>query len=207
MNRERLEQIALDPNSVTRSFHHEPAGPLTMRLLTAGDAAAFGHYLEGLGPETRRRFGPHPHTLAAAEALCSQIDHAKALRLLVAADAPSADGIVGYFILYPHVNPAEIKRYEGYGLPLDIETDCTFAPSLADAYQGRGIGSAVMVLIHELARDLGFRRMVLSGGTQAGNDRAIRYYRKVGFHMAGSFETNTEQYGPMNNYDMILMLR
>ena len=206
MNRERLEQIALDPNSATRSFHHEPAGPLTMRLLTAGDAEAFGHYLEELGPETRRRFGPHPHTMAAAEALCGEIDHAKALRLLVEADAPSADGIVGYFIVYPRVNPAESKRFEGHGQPLDSETDCTFAPSLADACQGKGLGSAATVLILELARELGFERMVLSGGTQADNDRAIRYYRKVGFQTAGSFETNAEQYGPMSNYDMILML-
>jgi ribosomal protein S18 acetylase RimI-like enzyme len=42
--------------------------------------------------------------------------------------------------------------------------------------------------VFRLARGLGRTRVVLLGGTQATNARAIHYYRKHGFEDCGGFE-------------------
>jgi len=44
----------------------------------------------------------------------------------------------------------------------------------------------------------GIRRIILWGGVQAGNEKAVRYYLKHGFRTSGQFEHNG------NNFDMIL---
>ncbi|MCC7361049.1 MAG: GNAT family N-acetyltransferase [Anaerolineales bacterium] len=62
------------------------------------------------------------------------------------------------------------------------------APSVADAYQGQGLGRLLMERTIELARRLGRRRMLLLGGAQADNARAIALYRRLGFTAAGRFE-------------------
>lgn len=201
---ERLTEIRRDPRNATERFSHPGIGRLVLRPLAADDAEAFGRYLEALGPESRRRFGPHPHTMAEARRLCGELDRSEALRLLVLREGEAE--AVGYFILYPGVRPAEEKRYAGYGIALQGETDCTFAPSIADVCQGQGLGSAVMAHILDLVRALGFSRVVLSGGTQATNDRAIGYYEKFGFRRVGSFETDSATHGRLNNHDMMMIL-
>ena len=59
-----------------------------------------------------------------------------------------------------------------------------------------------MVQLKQFARQLGRTRMVLWGGTQATNDRAIHFYQKHGFRTVGEFQ---EPPG-FNNYDMIMDL-
>lgn len=44
----------------------------------------------------------------------------------------------------------------------------------------------------------GTKRIILWGGVQAGNEKAVSYYLKHGFRTVGQFEHNG------NNYDMIL---
>ena len=204
MNDERLRQIRQNPLSEAIRFQHASTGALVLRLLMQGDAEPFGRYLEDLGEESRRRFGPHPHTMAEARKICGEIAESETLRFLVLRE-DSAEAL-GYYILHPGVRPSEINRYAGYGIPLCGQTDCTFAPSIADRHQSRGLGSVVMPLVLDLVRDLGFTRVLLGGGAQATNARAIGYYTKFGFRVVGSFETNTEAYGRLDNHDMMMIL-
>ena len=187
-------------------FQHPGEGELVLRPLVASDADAFGRYLEDLGAESRRRFGPHPHTMDEARRRCEALPTDSAIRYLVFRDQEGPAKVLGYFIIYPAVRPSEVKRYEGYGIALSSDTDCTFAPSIADACQGKGVGSAVMRILIEAIRELGFRRVVLSGGAQATNDQAIGYYSKFGFRKVGSFETVTELHGRLDNDDMMMTL-
>jgi ribosomal protein S18 acetylase RimI-like enzyme len=73
---------------------------------------------------------------------------------------------------------------------------------VSDEFQNRGLGSLMMKHVIAVARRLGRRRMILSGGTQATNARAIHFYQKHGFRKVGEFETPG-----MNNFDMVLELR
>jgi GNAT superfamily N-acetyltransferase len=170
---------------------------LILRPLQPDDALLFGAYLENLGAETRRRFGPHPLNREMAAILCGQVNPAVVLRLIT---LNAAGEMVAYFILEWGIAEPEQTRYAGYGIALDPLTDCTFAPSVADAYQSSGLGSAMLPTLLATAREQGRRSVVLMGGTQATNARAIHFYEKFGFRKVGEFMTE------INNWDMFLEL-
>ncbi|MBL8095356.1 MAG: GNAT family N-acetyltransferase, partial [Anaerolineales bacterium] len=73
---------------------------------------------------------------------------------------------------------------------------------VADGYQSVGLGGQVLAHVLDLARQLTRRHVVLLGGTQATNARAIHFYEKHGFRTIGSFE---EPAGA-DNFDMVLTL-
>jgi GNAT superfamily N-acetyltransferase len=171
------------------------------RPLRAGDGARLGAYFEGLGAETRRRFGPHPLDTVTAHELCNAIDPTRTLRMVATLGDGTHDAapVIAYFILEMGVTQWELARYAEAGIALDPALDCTVAPSVADAYQSQGIGSPCMAALIEVARQLGRRWMVLMGGVQATNERAVHFYRKHGFEKVLEFE---EPPGVMN-YDMV----
>ena len=72
--------------------------------------------------------------------------------------------------------------------------------SIADDCQNTGLASAVMPHIIANARSRGARSLVLMGGTQASNSRAIAFFEKHGFVRCGGYWT--DRY----NYDMRLVL-
>lgn len=158
---------------------------IRFRPLQAEDGEALGDYFEGLSAETRRRYGPHLLDRPTARQLCAAIDPAQVLRMV----AVRASGeIIAYYILVMGITEHEQARYEAAHLPLDPLLDCTAAPSVADTYQNQGLGTPLMLHLIELARTLGRRWMVLMGGTQMTNTRAIRFYEKCGFEVIGQFE-------------------
>jgi diamine N-acetyltransferase len=179
-----------------------PSGQaILIRPLRADDAARLGDYFRGLSKQTRGRYGPHPFDQQTADAICAGLDPAALLRLV--ATLPGADGerIIAYMLLKMGVLEADQRRYAEMGIPLDPETDCTLAPSVADDYQNQGIGSRMLRHIIEVAPKHGRRRIVLWLGVQATNDRAVHFYTRCGFRKVGEFFTDK------NNFDMILDLR
>ncbi|MFF9870043.1 GNAT family N-acetyltransferase [Streptomyces sp. NPDC013953] len=100
------------------------------------------------------------------------------------------------------MTPADIARYQDAGIRLTETTDCRFGPTLADDYQGRGVGTLAFPIVTEVARLLGRTRIILWGGVRADNPRAIRYYEKNGFQPVGLF---TEPDGSLS-LDMMLDL-
>ncbi|MFJ8849936.1 GNAT family N-acetyltransferase [Streptomyces sp. NPDC102437] len=99
---------------------------------------------------------------------------------LVLEDMP-AGRIVGLLEFSLDLTPTDIARYQDAGIRLTGAADCRFGPTLADDYQDRGIGTLAFPLVTEVARLLGRTRIILWGGVQADNLRAIRYYEKNGF--------------------------
>ena len=198
-----IEEVRVAPQLLDRQVTDRDGNEYRLMLLRSSDAGAFGDYLEGLSDETRLLFGPHPLTSEAAQTICGSLDPLHALRFVL---WDGDEHIVGYFIIYPGVRHGEIERYAKEGVELTDRTDCTFAPSVADALQSRGVGSAVFHVLANIVRDLGFLRMVLSGGTQEQNVRGIAYYRKNGFREVGTFDTEPSGRGVIHNVDMMLDL-
>ena len=170
---------------------------LLFRPLEPGDAPALADYLEGLSDETRSRYRPHDFTAECAQHLCAHIDNSETICLLALTRPNTGARIVAYFILKLGVRPEDAERYAALGIPLDEQTDCCVAPSVADAYQDLGLGSLLMSWLIQIADQLGRTRIVLWGGVQATNERARHFYQKHGFTKVGEFKTT------IDNWDMI----
>jgi len=167
------------------------------RKLTESDAILLGNYFESLSAETRLRFGPHPLTSQYAQHLCT-LTNDTAQRFIVIENGGSR--IIAYFILDFKMSEHEKARYAQFDIQLCDDLDVLFAPSVADDYQNKGIASDAMKLIIEEACTLNARSLVLMGGTQETNARAIAFYEKFGFKRFGGYQTD------MFNHDMRVFL-
>ena len=171
-----------------------------IRLLREDDGARLAAYLEGLCAETCSYYRPHPFDRETAERSCASLNPAEELRFVALSRSDGDDRIVAYVPFKVGVRDADFERYAARGIELDPEADTTIAPSVADDYQGSGLAGAIMRYLREHSRTLGRTRMVLWGGVQARNARAIAFYRKWGFREMGEFWTD------QNNFDMLASL-
>ena len=157
-----------------------------LRKLTFDDIDKLSYYLQKLGPDTIKRFGPHGFDKQSISELYQNPDHYTGY---IAEDIETAE-IIGYSIIKTGYLEHDGYRLQSYGLTPDEKTDCTFAPSVADQWQSQGVGNS---LFHFMLSDLkakGFRRIILWGGVQSNNQKAENYYLKNGFKKLGQFEHN-----------------
>ncbi|MEW6751211.1 MAG: GNAT family N-acetyltransferase [Candidatus Latescibacterota bacterium] len=194
------EGIAADPECLTRILD-TPAGRLVLRLLRPTDAGLLGRYLEGLSLATRQLWAPHAFDRDTAARLCAELVVARSLRFVGEMSRQDEPELVAYFIVALEGRPSELQRYSDRGQHLQPSLTCLLAPSVADCYQSQGLGSLIMPPLLETARSLGRRYMVLMGGVQARNLRAIRFYEKFGFRRMGDFVVRD-----LDNHDMMLDL-
>lgn len=195
-----LAQIAEHPQLLTQTIMTAEGETLILRPLAADDVDKTGQFLSGLSTQTRHFSTFSGYDTAAAQALCESIARYDKLRFVI--EAPAAGRIIGMLEFSMDITPADQARYTAYGVPLDPVTDCRFGPTLADDYQNKGIGSRVFPFIMAVARRFGQQRIILWGGVLADNQRAIRYYEKVGFRALGRFTTVDQ----LDAIDMILNL-
>jgi diamine N-acetyltransferase len=170
--------------------------PLSLRRLLPSDIAALAQYGQQMSDATRSRFAPHPFD---NETLRAMYADGQMYRGYVAIE-PDTVNIVAYAVVKLGYLEHDAPRLQGYGLSLHHATDATFAPSVADAWQGKGIGKCLLQLIKDELKDTAINRLILWGGVQANNEQAVQYYRRQGFVNLGSFEYNG------TNYDMVLPL-
>ena len=171
---------------------------LLLRPMQPDDGDRLGAFFDSLSDQTRQRFGPHPLTAEHAIVLCDNLNASHCLRLLAVTNAQQ---VVGYFICDHRIPLQESKRYHQKGIGLETGQDLVFAPCVADAYQNRGLASAAMPVIIDYFKQQHKRALVLLGGTQQPNHRAVHFYRKFGFVEQGGYQTE------VYNLDMWLPLR
>ena len=194
--------IELDSAIVSEAVELPTGEKAMLRPLTRNDARILGPYFLSLSDDTKRRYGPHPFDQATADKLCAENDYAHTIRMLATTGSGDQEQVIAYFILVMGIEEGDRERYAKLQMPLDVITDCTLAPSVADAYQSKGVGNIIMRHGIATARRLGKRRMVLMGGVQTTNTRAKNFYTKYGFQHVGDFESPPGR----NNHDMILSL-
>jgi diamine N-acetyltransferase len=167
---------------------------ILLRRLTINDLNELCRYLQALGPETKNRFGPHQFDEKSITEFYARAD---VYTGYVAIDRVTAT-IIAYAIIKPGYLEHDKARLQSYGLTVYDKTDCTFAPSVADSWQGLGIGNNLFQFILRDLKTTSINRIILWGGVQAGNDKALHYYAKNGFKILGQFNYNGD------NYDMVL---
>jgi diamine N-acetyltransferase len=163
-----------------------------LRRLNSNDLDSLFDYLQNLSTETKRRFGPHKFDRQ------SIIDfYDLDTNLGYVAHTVEAKEIIAYSIIKIGYLEHDRNRLESYGMTLDNKTDCTFAPSVADLWQSCGVGNNLFHFILADLTTMEIERIILWGGVQIDNEKAVNYYKKNGFKTIGQFAYNGE------NYDMI----
>lgn len=150
-------------------------------------------YFEKLSSDSKKRFGPHPFTRGEIIRVSSTSDY----KLFIAVSGNT--NIVAYTIVKSGWVESDSSRLTSYGLiPSD---ECSLAPSVADGWQSRGIGSKFFkYVVGQIKSNNNVNRIVLWGGVQSGNSKAIGFFKSLGFMTLGEFKHNGK------NLDMFLQI-
>tara|TARA_R110001592_G_scaffold31343_4_gene110570 strand:+ start:544 stop:1098 length:555 start_codon:yes stop_codon:yes gene_type:complete len=140
-----------------------PAGAVvTLTALTTSEAVALQRFNRALSPGTRRRFLPHAYDSATVAKIIARAETGVDYTVVL------LDGkqIVGYAFLWDVQDPVPVL---GIGL--------------ADAFQGKGLGQALMKHLIDVAREQRAEGIELT--TLPDNDGAFALYLKMGFTYLG----------------------
>lgn len=196
-----LELIANNPSVATYDITLQDGERVVFRPLTTEDVKELTSFLESLSPTTRVRSIFESYDEEMAQELCGAINRYDKLRFVLEvgkdSDAPRIVGLIEFGFGLPQ---GDIERYQKEGIALNEDTDCRFGPTIADEYQGKGLGGKVFPLVVRIAQEFGKKRILLWGGVRKDNEPAIRYYEKNGFHHAGEFKGQDGT----DNLDMIV---
>ncbi|WP_416438810.1 GNAT family N-acetyltransferase [Phnomibacter sp. MR] len=153
-------------------------------------------YLQHLSEASQQRFAPHPFE---TDAIWQFYQPEQQHNGYIAIEA-TTEKIVGYFVIKRSFLLHDAPRLQAYGLLLHPITDFTLAPSVADAWQGKGLAGLMLQFVLEDICRQGAKRLFLWGGVQQTNIAAVRFYEKNGFSVLGKFD-----YKGLNT-DMMLKL-
>lgn len=170
---------------------------IVCRKLKPEDIDALVNYLSHLSAETKNRFGPHAYDKEAV--LNFYKDNADVTGYI--AETKSPQTIIAYSLIKNGLLWHDHDRIKNYGFDINADECCTFAPSVADEWQGRGVGKMLFNFILADIKEKRIKKMILWGGVQANNERAVNFYLKKGFKTLGSFEYNG------SNYDMMMEIK
>lgn len=168
---------------------------LLLRRLLLSDCGKLACYWCQLSDATRSRFAPHLFDIHSLQHLYA--DGQEAYRGYIAMDEHTQN-IVAYAVVKMGCWEHDVTRLQGYGLRINPATDASFAPSVADAWQGQGIGKQLLQYIKADLMDTQITRLILWGGVQSTNEQAVQYYRRQGFVTVGRFDYKGQ------NEDMVL---
>lgn len=176
--------LAARPELLTAVVSDRP--DLRVRPLMVADARDLAEFLASLSEQTRQRWHLPSYDYPMAVELCAAIGRYDKVRLVVLTD----EQIVALLEFSLDVPLADLLRFASYGITLG-PIDCRFGPCVRDDFQRRGIASALMPTVLDVARRFGRRRIILWGGVRADNGPALGFYRKHGFVELGSFRDPT----------------
>lgn len=168
----------------------------TIRTLQKEDATALYDYLNSLSAESSSRFGPHAFDRYTIDYICNNLND-DIQRYVAVVD----NSIVAYMLVKQGLIDADADRYAQKQLFFDRSSTVTFAPSVADDFQNSGLGSAMFEVILQQIKLQGNNTIILWGGVQATNARAVHFYTKYCFEPKGNF-----WFDDKDNIDMLLYL-
>lgn len=163
------------------------------RRLNSNDFDLLYNYLQSLSAETKKLFGPHKFD---KQTIFDFYKNSDSHLGYVGIDIQSNE-IIAYSIIKIGYLKHDHIRLQSYGMTLDNKTDCVFAPSVADVWQSCGIGNKLFHFILSDLKLIGIKRIILWGGVQMDNYKALNYYKRNNFKILGQFIHNGE------NCDMV----
>jgi len=132
---------------------------ILLSKFTISEANNLSIYLNHLSPESKQRFGPHPYDVDSIYTLFNQSD----TYVGYIAQEKTQGKIISYSVIKHGYLEHDKLRLESYGLELDKDSDCTFAPSVSDEYQNKGIGKLMFDYIIDDLQTINKKRIILWG--------------------------------------------
>ncbi len=159
-----------------------------IRPLRPRDGERFSRFLSALSRDTRRFFAPHGLEWQDGQQLVAELDPSQVLRLLLLDKSGPEEEVLGYLILQMGLAAHEAERFACYGIEYDPELCVSLAPVVAEGWQSQRLPAPLLKQALHLRRELRRHAVILTGGVQAANRRAVHFYSRHGFHRLGSFE-------------------
>lgn len=195
-----FDKIAKNPENTSKIITLPDDTRVKFRPLKESDVDMLAEFLMDLSDLTRQRSSFESYDLNCASDLCYAINKYDKLRFVCVYNNESdINRIVGLLELSFGIPESDVKRFADEGIKLNEETDVRFGPTLADDFQGKGLGPKVFNEIVEIVRNFGKKRILLWGGVLESNAPAVKYYEKLGFKKATTFIKDGK-----NHFDMIL---
>lgn len=169
--------------------------PVLLRRYTDDDFEHLLIYLHHLSPNTAKRFQPHSYHKEEVNIFHTNPEH----EAWIAVDPPT-NKIIAYTVLKRGYLHHDYPRLQQYGVPIFYEHCYTVAPSVTDEWQSTGVGQLLFDYVLAEIKSRNVKQVILWGGVQIDNIKAVRFYQKNGFRSLGHF-----QYNGLNE-DMILPL-
>lgn len=196
-NKLTLNDFEQNPEQYTWGLQTHTGKNITLRPLLCSDIEKLTTFLETFSTETQRFSTFDSYDKVTASELCKAINKYDKLRFVLESQV---NEIIGLFEFTLDIPQNVVNQYKTYGMILDIHYTCRFGPTLTDKYQSQGIGSLIFPYVVEIAKLLGKKNIILYGGVFADNTRAIKYYEKHGFKVAGRYNDENGK----ESVDMIL---
>ena len=169
---------------------------ISIHKIMSGDFDKLLLYAHRLSDSTKNKFAPH---VFDRKSLSDLFENNGSYIGYFALEQETGE-MIAYSIIKLGLLDYDSARLQSYGLDLNELTDATFAPSVADNWQGFGVGHILFQFIISDLKKKNIKRIILWGGVQNTNTNAIDFYSKIGFKQLGEFEFNGL------NYDMVLEL-
>ncbi len=169
--------------------------PVLLRRYTDDDFERLLTYLHQLGPNTAKHFQPHPfHKDDVLE-----FHHNPEHEAWISIDT-STKKIIAYTVLKKGYLHQDYPRLQQYGVDISYDHCYTIAPSVTDEWQSTGVGQLLFDYVLSEIKNRNAKQIILWGGVQIDNIKAVRFYQKNGFRSLGHFQHNGL------NEDMLLPL-
>lgn len=179
-----LDSIVKNPQEHRYVLDNINGENMFLRPLEITDEGGLARLINTLSTKTKKFYSYNEPAAQVAKEHCRAINKYDKLRFVLEKDKE----LIGLFEFSFGIPQVDMDRFEKYGIKLSSETDCRIGPLLRDDYQSQGIGSQVMPIIINIARQFGKSRIILWGGVFQDNHQAIRFYEKNGFKNLGQFE-------------------
>nr|WP_294906057.1 N-acetyltransferase [uncultured Lacibacter sp.] len=179
-----LNSVVLD-NVCTMTALTKHNKPVELRRYTPDDLESLLIYLHQLSPGTAKRFQPHSFRKEHVADFYNNPEH----EAWITTD-PDTKKIIAYTVVKKGYLHHDYPRLQQYGVPFFYDHCYTIAPSVTDEWQSSGVGQLLFDHVLNEIKNRNAKQLILWGGVQTDNTKAVRFYQKNGFRSLGHFQHN-----------------
>jgi GNAT superfamily N-acetyltransferase len=159
--------------------------PVQLRRYNGDDFEHLLIYLHQLSPNTAKRFQPHSFYYEDVIKFHNNPEH----EAWISVD-PVTKKIIAYTVLKKGYLHHDYPRLQQYGVDFSYDHCFTIAPSVTDEWQSAGVGQLLFNYVLDEMKNRNVKQLILWGGVQIDNIKAVSFYHKNGFRSLGHFQYN-----------------